>query len=115
MKSIDLGREMPKPEPATKPEKSPKGKPEKHYPSAFIEHDGKKLKHIPDEGTITFRHKVTRRAEETANGKTRHTLHLELQSIEGCEGDPGEGDEGEDREEALDQLANEEADKSQKG
>jgi hypothetical protein len=113
MKSIDLGRKMPEP---SKPEGKPsKAKPvEKHYPSAYIEHDGDKLKHIPDSGTITFRHKVTRRTTTETSGKKRHELHMELCSIEGCEGDPGEGNSGEDREAALDAEAAKEADKTQK-
>jgi hypothetical protein len=109
MKAIDLGRRMDGP--TLKPEKSSKAKPEKHYPSVYIEHD-KKLDGIPDEGTMTIRHRVTKRATSTdKSGKERHELHFEIQSIEGADGDPGEGDKGADREDALDKLANEEADK----
>lgn len=111
MKAIDLGRKSP--EVATV--KASKSKPQKHYPSLYIEHDGKHLANLPDSGTMTVRHRVTKRSVETdAKGNERHCLHCEIQSIEGAEGDPGEGDPGEDREADLDKIAAEEADKSQK-
>lgn len=83
--------------------------PRVHYPTLC--YSGPNEVELPEEGTATIRFKVTRKVEETRNGKEWYQVEMEVQCL--CDvSDAGGPDKmfkssSKDTEDALDKLAKE--------
>lgn len=66
-----------------------KGESEPNYPTlSIMDHPDASVMGIPDEGTSLIKHKVISRSENMRGGKKRHSVTLEVHSIEPTGGAP---------------------------
>jgi hypothetical protein len=115
MKSIDLGRKMAMPEPVTASKDEEKDT--THYPTLYVD-DVEALGDIPEEGEMTIRYKKVGSSVSETGGKKHHSCTLEVRKVMDVTGDESDDSQQEsddkDRGDALDKLAGEESDNSDK-
>jgi hypothetical protein len=106
-KSIDLGMKYDN-TPETMPSKDSAEK--VHFPSLYV--DSKEdLSQLPDEGTMTVKFCVRSRSKTENEDGAKHSITIDVKSIEGFEGDEEDsdnGNSGDNREADLDKMAAEE-------
>jgi hypothetical protein len=103
---LDLGKTIESPL-AGGPVDSPKGTPEKYYPSISLEWD--EPYNLPESGTMTVAFKRTSETNsKRPDGKTSQRVELDLTSIKGVEADEPEADDNDEEEtgEILDKAKN---------
>lgn len=108
---MDLGRKIEAPEPAEVDESA--NEPDMSYPHLYIE-GGDELKDLPDSGELTVKYVKTSHSQSVDKGEDpRHSICLEIKSIEDVESDEDETKEDEDSaaSETLDKYAKEESEK----